>query len=196
MSEIKLNPCSACCGDAEVTVLTSTFYTEDCKGCGMRTGPYENKEQAVVAWNSIESKQSFRATLSLPVEALDLTSRSENCLKSENIYHISDLVLWSEKDLLKVPSLGLKSLNEIKMVLADRGLALGMKPAGPIKIKEPIQGKALLDEFAIAALPVAMKICQALEGSSEDYSGFLDRIAETAYELGASMLDQREKWHD
>lgn len=70
-----------------------------------------------------------------PVDDLELTVRSANCLKAENIYYIGDLIQRSENELLKTPNLGRKSLNEIKDVLAARGLTLGMKldnwpPAG------------------------------------------------------------------
>jgi len=61
-----------------------------------------------------------------PVDELELTVRSANCLKAEQIYYIGDLVLRSEVDLMKTPNLGKKSLTEIKDVLAQRGLTLGM----------------------------------------------------------------------
>lgn len=62
-----------------------------------------------------------------PVEDLELTVRAANCLKAENINTIADLINRTESDLLKTPNLGKKSLNEIKNVLASRGLRLGMK---------------------------------------------------------------------
>jgi len=70
-----------------------------------------------------------------PVDDLELTVRSANCLKAENVYYIGDLIQRTENELLKTPNLGRKSLNEIKEVLASRGLTLGMKlenwpPAG------------------------------------------------------------------
>lgn len=70
-----------------------------------------------------------------PVDDLELTVRSANCLKAENIFYIGDLIQRSENELLKTPNLGRKSLNEIKDVLASKGLSLGMKlenwpPAG------------------------------------------------------------------
>src|SRR6476659_9143193 len=70
-----------------------------------------------------------------PVDDLELTVRSANCLKAENIYYIVDHMQRTETELLKTPNLGRKSLNEIKEVLASRGLTLGMKlenwpPAG------------------------------------------------------------------
>ena len=61
-----------------------------------------------------------------PVDDLELTVRSANCLKAENINNISDLVRRTEMELLKTPNLGKKSLNEIKEVLATHGLELGM----------------------------------------------------------------------
>ena len=62
-----------------------------------------------------------------PVDDLELTVRSANCLKAENIYYIGDLVQRTEVELLKTPNLGKKSLTEIKDVLASRGLSLGMR---------------------------------------------------------------------
>jgi DNA-directed RNA polymerase subunit alpha len=62
-----------------------------------------------------------------PVDELELTVRSANCLKAENIYFIGDLIQRTEVELLKTPNLGKKSLTEIKDVLASRGLSLGVK---------------------------------------------------------------------
>lgn len=62
-----------------------------------------------------------------PVDELELTVRSANCLKAEKIYYIGDLIQKSETELLKTPNLGKKSLTEIKDVLASRGLSLGMR---------------------------------------------------------------------
>lgn len=62
-----------------------------------------------------------------PVDELELTVRSANCLKAESIYYIGDLVQRTEVELLKTPNLGKKSLTEIKDVLAQRGLSLGMQ---------------------------------------------------------------------
>jgi DNA-directed RNA polymerase subunit alpha len=81
------------------------------------------------------SAQQFDPILLRPVDELELTVRSANCLKAENIYYIGDLIQRTENELLKTPNLGRKSLNEIKEVLASRGLTLGMKleswpPAG------------------------------------------------------------------
>lgn len=70
-----------------------------------------------------------------PIDDLELTVRSANCLKAENIYYVGDLIQRTEVELLKTPNLGKKSLTEIKEVLAQRSLSLGMKlenwpPAG------------------------------------------------------------------
>ena len=90
--------------------------------------------------NTAEPEVSQRAPqvdpiLLRPVDDLELTVRSANCLKAENIYYIGDLIQRTENELLKTPNLGRKSLNEIKEVLAARGLTLRMKlenwpPAG------------------------------------------------------------------
>jgi|TARA_B110000914_G_scaffold213796_1_gene216020 DNA-directed RNA polymerase subunit alpha len=61
-----------------------------------------------------------------PVDELELTVRSANCLKAENINYIGDLIQRTEVELLRTPNLGKKSLTEIKEVLASHGLALGM----------------------------------------------------------------------
>jgi len=72
-------------------------------------------------------KQNFDPILLRPVDELELTVRSANCLKAENIYYIGDLIQRTETELLKTPNLGRKSLNEIKEVLASRGLTLGAR---------------------------------------------------------------------
>lgn len=81
---------------------------------------------AIVSTASRGSSQ-FDPVLLRPVDELELTVRSANCLKAENIYYIGDLIQRTENELLKTPNLGRKSLNEIKEVLASRGLTLGMK---------------------------------------------------------------------
>ncbi|HEV7393103.1 MAG TPA: DNA-directed RNA polymerase subunit alpha, partial [Burkholderiales bacterium] len=90
---------------------------------------------------AIEEKKATQIdpVLLRPVDDLELTVRSANCLKAENIYYIGDLIQRTETELLKTPNLGRKSLNEIKEVLASRGLTLGMKlenwpPAGLEKV--------------------------------------------------------------
>ncbi|WP_018950472.1 DNA-directed RNA polymerase subunit alpha [Thioalkalivibrio sp. ALMg11] len=62
-----------------------------------------------------------------PVDELELTVRSANCLKAENLYYIGDLVQRTEVELLRAPNLGKKSLTEIKDTLATHGLSLGMR---------------------------------------------------------------------
>ncbi len=74
-----------------------------------------------------EVKPAFDPILLRPVDDLELTVRSANCLKAEAIQYIGDLVQRAEVELLKTPNLGKKSLTEIKDVLASRGLSLGMR---------------------------------------------------------------------
>ena len=95
---------------------------------------FANLESALT---EVEVKQAPQVdpVLLRPVDDLELNVRSANCLKAENIYYIGDLIQRSENELLKAPNLGRKSLNEIKDVLASKGLTLGMKlenwpPAG------------------------------------------------------------------
>lgn len=74
-----------------------------------------------------EEKPEFDPILLRPVDDLELTVRSANCLKAESIHYIGDLVQKTEVELLKTPNLGKKSLTEIKDVLAARNLSLGMR---------------------------------------------------------------------
>ncbi len=75
----------------------------------------------------IEEEDEIDPILLRPVDDLELTVRSANCLKAENIYYIGDLIQRTEVELLKTPNLGKKSLTEIKDILAQRGLSLGMR---------------------------------------------------------------------
>jgi DNA-directed RNA polymerase subunit alpha len=85
-------------------------------------------------------QQSVNPVFLRPVDDLELTVRSANCLKAESIFYIGDLVQRSENDLLKTPNLGKKSLTEIKNVLASHGLSLGTRldnwPPASLKDKE------------------------------------------------------------
>jgi len=83
----------------------------------------ENEGEQVVE----EKEDEVDPILIRPVDDLELTVRSANCLKAENIYYIGDLIQRTEVELLKTPNLGKKSLTEIKDVLASRGLSLGMR---------------------------------------------------------------------
>lgn len=74
-----------------------------------------------------EEEKAFDPILLRPVDDLELTVRSANCLKAENIFYIGDLIQRTEVELLKTPNLGKKSLTEIKDVLATKGLSLGMR---------------------------------------------------------------------
>lgn len=97
-------------------------------------------EQGVVTDGGAPSNQTpIDPVLLRPVDDLELTVRSANCLKAENIYYIGDLIQRTENELLKTPNLGRKSLNEIKEVLAARGLTLGMKLENwpPVGLERP-----------------------------------------------------------
>ncbi|MDP2097345.1 MAG: DNA-directed RNA polymerase subunit alpha [Methylobacter sp.] len=80
-----------------------------------------------LAEEEVEVEEIFDPVLLRPVDDLELTVRSANCLKAENIFYIGDLIQRTEVELLKTPNLGKKSLTEIKDILALKGLSLGMK---------------------------------------------------------------------
>ena len=99
----------------------------------------EGSEQEAAAWVEAE----IDPILLRPVDDLELTVRSANCLKAENIYYIGDLIQRTEVELLKTPNLGKKSLTEIKDVLGSHGLSLGMRlenwpPAQMKKERKPL----------------------------------------------------------
>lgn len=95
-----------------------------------------------------EKTNEMNPLLVRPVDDLELTVRSANCLKGENIFFIGDLVQRDENSLLKTPNLGKKSLNEIKTVLATRGLSLGMTIEGwPPAGLEPPKGDPEINEI-------------------------------------------------
>lgn len=75
----------------------------------------------------VDVEEIFEPVLLRPVDDLELTVRSANCLKAENIFYIGDLIQRTEVELLKTPNLGKKSLTEIKDILALKGLSLGMR---------------------------------------------------------------------
>jgi DNA-directed RNA polymerase subunit alpha len=87
----------------------------------------EGSEMDMLTSSAPQRSTSFDPILLRPVDELELTVRSANCLKAENIYYIGDLIQRTETELLKTPNLGRKSLNEIKEVLASRGLTLGAR---------------------------------------------------------------------
>ncbi len=104
----------------------------------------ENEEPA-------EQEPDIDPVLLRPVDDLELTVRSANCLKAEQIYYIGDLIQRTEVELLKTPNLGKKSLTEIKDVLASRGLSLGMRlenwPPAILRSKNEDEKKPLFGDF-------------------------------------------------
>ena len=89
-----------------------------------------------------EQKLPFPETLLKKVDDLELSVRSMNCLKNDNIVYIGDLVRKTESEMLRTPNFGRKSLNEIKEVLAQMGLYLGMPVEGwPIENMDEVARK-------------------------------------------------------
>ncbi len=106
-----------------------------------------DEPQVVEEQKSEQSDLPFNANLLRRVEELELSVRSMNCLKSDNIMYIGDLVHRSETEMLKTPNFGRKSLNEIKDLLSQMGLHLGMQVDGwpPENINEMV--KKMNDTF-------------------------------------------------
>ncbi|WP_424947831.1 DNA-directed RNA polymerase subunit alpha [Candidatus Spongiihabitans sp.] len=120
--------------DPEVAVRRAATILHD------QISVFVNLEESMVQ-SQAEAEPEIDKALLKPVDDLELTVRSANCLKAENIYYIGDLVQHTETELLKTPNLGKKSLTEIKDVLAQRDLSLGTKlenwpPASLVKADE------------------------------------------------------------
>lgn len=121
--------------DQDEGVIQFPGSTKGYSGSVPAQSGYERGGEAVPSPVSGGTGPGIDPILLRPVDDLELTVRSANCLKAENIYYIGDLIQRTENELLKTPNLGRKSLNEIKEVLASRGLTLGMRlddwpPAG------------------------------------------------------------------
>jgi len=89
---------------------------------------FDEPRQRVV--EDVQDDLPFNRNLLRKVDELELSVRSANCLKNDNIVYIGDLVQKSEQEMLRTPNFGRKSLNEIKEVLASMGLGLGMSVTG------------------------------------------------------------------
>ncbi|WP_423907860.1 DNA-directed RNA polymerase subunit alpha [Candidatus Spongiihabitans sp.] len=106
--------------DPEVAVRRAATILHD------QISVFVNLEESMVQ-SQVKEEPEIDPPLLKPVDDLELTVRSANCLKAENIYYIGDLIQHTETELLKTPNLGKKSLTEIKDVLAQRNLSLGTK---------------------------------------------------------------------
>ena len=108
--------------DAEDAIRRSATILQD------QLSAFVNLDQTAAAQEEVAANEpAIDPILLRPVDDLELTVRSANCLKAENIFLIGDLIQRTEVELLKTPNLGKKSLTEIKDVLATRGLSLGMR---------------------------------------------------------------------
>ena len=103
--------------------------------------PFINFDEPESEAEDIKEELPFNRNLLKKVEELELSVRSANCLKNDNIVYIGDLVQKTEAEMLRTPNFGRKSLNEIKEVLAKMGIHLGMDTPGwpPENIEELIK---------------------------------------------------------
>ena len=96
----------------------------------------------------VEQPLPFNANLLRRVEDLELSVRSANCLKNDNIVYVGDLVQKTENEMLRTPNFGRKSLTEIKAMLANMGLYLGMQiPGWPVENIEELAKKVHDNKF-------------------------------------------------
>lgn len=109
--------------------------------------PFINFDEPESETESVQEELPFNKNLLRKVDELELSVRSANCLKNDNIVYIGDLVQKTEAEMLRTPNFGRKSLNEIKEVLAKMGIHLGMETPGwpPENIEELI--KHTSDQF-------------------------------------------------
>ena len=101
------------------------------------------EEEEEVKEVETQSEPKLNPNLLRKVDELELSVRSANCLKNDNIVYIGDLILKSENEMLRTPNFGRKSLNEIKEVLTEMGLSLGMDvPTWPPENVDELARKA------------------------------------------------------
>jgi DNA-directed RNA polymerase subunit alpha len=119
--------------DPEAAIRTAATILQDQLSSFVNLKSMEDEED-------VDEEVDIDPILLRPVDELELTVRSANCLKAENIYYIGDLIQRTEVELLRTPNLGKKSLTEIKDVLASHGLSLGLQlenwPPASLKEKE------------------------------------------------------------
>ena len=103
--------------------------------------PFINFDEPENESEDVHEELPFNRNLLRKVDELELSVRSANCLKNDNIIYIGDLVQKTEAEMLRTPNFGRKSLNEIKEVLAKMGIHLGMETPGwpPENIEELIK---------------------------------------------------------
>ena len=103
--------------------------------------PFINFDEPESEAEDIQEELPFNKNLLRKVDELELSVRSANCLKNDNIVYIGDLVKKTEAEMLRTPNFGRKSLNEIKEVLTKMGIHLGMETPGwpPENIEELIK---------------------------------------------------------
>jgi DNA-directed RNA polymerase subunit alpha len=122
--------------DPEAAIRTAATILQDQLMSFVNLKSMEDEE-------TVNQEADIDPILLRPVDELELTVRSANCLKAENIYYIGDLIQRTEVELLRTPNLGKKSLTEIKDVLASHGLSLGLQlenwPPASLKEKEVSQ---------------------------------------------------------
>ena len=107
---------------------------------------FDEPEEEII--EESEDELEFNAFLLKKVDELELSVRSANCLKNDNIVYIGDLILKSENEMLRTPNFGRKSLNEIKEVLSEMNLSLGMDiPNWPPENIDELARKYIADKF-------------------------------------------------
>jgi len=157
----------------------------------LRTEEEKEPEQKAEEMNPIFLRQ---------IDDLELTVRSTNCLKSEHVFFIGDLVQRSEADLLKTPNLGRKSLNEIKNILESRGLFLSMKVEGwpPAELVEEIKILTEIEEEKKRQKLLEKKAKEEAENAEKEGKGKAngEDLDEVEKEIFNDVVAEEDKGND
>ena len=116
---IELKACPFCGGEAKYGNKGRNWIV--CKNCGIETPFFVEPEDAIVCWNT--RKQTGEAVMKkTEIEQLDLSVRTQNCLKRAGVFTVEDLCKKTKLDVMRIRNLGRKSVQELLDVMKENGL--------------------------------------------------------------------------